>query len=211
MEDRQQYFESLLSSQPIIAEAIQYDEHLTHLTVSSDKGLVLAERLEAMASEVAKSRAEFIRQQIGGSVAEELFETWREKWGVPLFQEKLVDVSDFRNGFMWRFRDHTTSWSENQQAQEWFLTSLEARTVTCYELWSCDEGPDQCMEELTGSYRQILEELLAADIYEVLISPVFTTAELSTFIEEFDKDEHDFTLEEIIEDYISRNPNFVAE
>lgn len=112
---------------------------------------------------------------------------------------------------MWRFRDHTTSWSENQQAQEWFLTSIEARSTTRYELWSCDYGPDECVDAITGNYKQILKEMLEAGVYEVLISPVFTFIELNKFIEEFAEDEHDFTLEEVIGDYISRNPNFVAE
>ena len=111
---------------------------------------------------------------------------------------------------MWRFRDHTTSWAENQHAQEWFLTSVEAQTITCYEFWSCDNSPKKCDEVITGSYKQILEELLEAGIYEVLISPVFTTRELTDFMHAYDEDENDFALEEVVENYISHNPNFVA-
>ena len=83
--------------------------------------------------------------------------------------------------------------------------------MTLYELWSCDDGPNKCIDAITGSYKQILEELLEAGVYEVLVSLVFSSTELNKFIEEFDDEESDFSLEEVIEDYISRNPNFVAD
>ncbi|MBD2714302.1 hypothetical protein KBK19_04570 [Microvirga sp. STR05] len=211
MEDRHQYLTAMLSRQSVIEQAIQDDTVLADLTLDQSKALALAERLTVIKSGSAMSRASFIWQQIQGRATKEWFEEWCDIWGIPAFQEQLVDVSDFRNGFMWRFRDHTTSWSENQYALEWFLTSIEAQTVTRYELWSCDNGLNECIEEITGNYKYILQALLEAGVYEVLISPIFTSEELTSFVEEFDEDEHDFELEEILEDYISRNPNFVAE
>jgi hypothetical protein len=77
--------------------------------------------------------------------------------------------------------NHTTSWSDNQKAKGWFLTSPEGLLVRRYEFWSCDNGYDQCLEVREGSYRQILVSLLKNG---------------------------DFAIEEIIEDYIEVNPNY---
>jgi len=211
MKDREQYLRAALNEKSVLSYIVQDHETLINLTASLCGRAEVATQLEAIDSDSAKSRAEFIRRQLDGEESKELFDTWREQWGIPCFQEGLVNASDFQGGFMWRFRDHTTSWSENQYAQEWFLVSTEAQTITRYEFWSCDDGPDECIEVVTGSYKQILEELLEAGVHEVLISPVFTTQELAEFMHAYAEDENDFTLEEIVEDYISRNPNFVAE
>jgi len=211
MKDREQYLVAVISRKSVLNSITQDYKRFIELADSSDRRAEVAAQLEAISSDVAKSRAEFIRRQLNREEATELFDTWREQWGIPLFQEGLVDISDFQGGFMWRFRDHTTSWAENQYAQEWFLTSVEAQTISRYEFWTCDDGPKECVDVLTGSYKQILEELLGGGVYDVLISPVFTNQELTEFIHAYVEDENDFTLEEVVEDYISRNPNFVAE
>ncbi|TYZ07088.1 hypothetical protein FY528_16410 [Hymenobacter lutimineralis] len=194
----------------VLACVIHEAENLSEISATIEDKELIAARLDALVSEAAKSRVAFIRRQLHGDAAEDLFQQWREQWGIPVFRENLVSISDFENGFMWRFRDHTTSWSDNQVAQEWFLTSLEAQTITQYEFWSCDNGPEECIDKVTGTYKQILEKLLAEGVYEVLISPVFTDEELKDYIEQYDEDEQDFSIEEVIEDYISQNPNFVT-
>lgn len=59
-----------------------------------------------------------------------------------------------------------------------------------------------------GEYKSILQQLLADHIYEVLVSPVFSKKELTEYIANFDEDEEVYSLEEVIEDYISHNPNY---
>ena len=96
-----------------------------------------------------------------------------------------------------------------QYADEWFYTSLEARSVTRYEFWNCDEGPERTDFVLTGNYKSILQQLLAYHVHDVLISPAFSSEELAEYIESFSEDEEDYSLEDIIDEYISRNPNYV--
>lgn len=64
---------------------------------------------------------------------------------------------------------------------------------------------------LTGSYKSILQQLLAEHIYEVLVSPAFSKKELMEYIDNFSEDGEDYSLEEVIEEYISQNSNFSAE
>jgi hypothetical protein len=168
--------------------------------------LELAQRLEALETEASKSRASFIRNQDA-----ENFNANRASWGIPNFSEELVSIDDFKNGFLWRFRAHTTSWSHNQHADEWFYTSLEARSVIRYEFWNCDEGPEKLDFVLTGDYKSILEQLLEEHIYEVLVSPAFSKEELADYIDNFSEEDEDYSLHEVIEEYISQNPNFSAE
>jgi hypothetical protein len=120
----------------------------------------------------------------------------------------LITIDDFRRGFLYRFRDHTTSWSENQEAKTWFLHSMEARFISVYECWICDKGPEEKIETKTGDYKTILKSLLAEGDYEVLTSPVFSKEELSEFIKTYSEKDGDFTIEEITEDYIRENPNY---
>ena len=210
MEDRRKHLDSVINAEGVL-ERVLRSAGLTLLdNPSAEKALKEAALLETEGSPAARSRAAFIRTQLRGDTAEAFFARHREEWGIPEFEEELVTAADFKDGFMWRFQDHTTSWSENQYAQQWFLTSWEARTVTQYEFWSCDEGPAECIDTVKGSYKQILTSLLEAGVYEVLISPAFTSAELDSFINSYPEQERDFDIEEIIDDYISLNPNYAA-
>ncbi len=155
-----------------------------------------------------KERAEFIRRQCNGDKADNLFNDNRACWDIPNFSEDLVTVDDFARGFLYKFRDHTTSWSDSQRAKEWFLNSFEARFVQVYEFWSCDNGPEEIFETRTGDYKTILKSLLVDGDYEVLTSPIFTKPELEDFIKTYQPSDGDFSVDEIIEDYITVNPNY---
>ena len=52
---------------------------------------------------------------------------------------------------------------------------------------------------------------MAEHVYEVLISPAFSKEELTDYVNNFSEDDEDYSLDEVIEDYISQNPNFSAE
>ena len=197
--------EELVKQPSILVSVVDSPTELENVGDSSELRLELAQRLETLETEASKSRAAFIRNQNA-----ENFNANREAWGVPNFSEELVEIGDFKNGFLWRFRAHTTSWSDNQHADEWFYTSLEARSVTRYEFWNCDEGPGKVNFVVSGNYKSILQQLLTDHIHEVLISPVFSNAELTEYIDNFLEDEEDYLLEEVVEDYISRNPNYRA-
>ena len=196
---------TLVKKPSILAEVINTPSALDKVGDSSELRLELAQRLEALETEASKSRAAFIRNQNS-----ENFNANREAWGIPNFSEELVEIDDFKDGFLWRFRAHTTSWGNNQHADEWFYTSLEARSVTRYEFWDCDERPEKADVVFTGTYKTILQQLLADHVHEVLISPAFSKDELAEYIDNFSEAAEDYLLEELIEDYISRNPNYSA-
>lgn len=196
---------TLVKKPSILAEVINTPNALDKVGDSSELRLELAQRLEALETEASKSRAAFIRNQ-----NTENFNANREAWGIPNFSEELVEIDDFKDGFLWRFRAHTTSWGDNQHADEWFYTSLEARSVTRYEFWDCDERPEKADVVFTGTYKTILQQLLADHVHEVLISPAFSKDELAEYIDNFSEAAEDYLLEELIEDYISRNPNYSA-
>ena len=196
---------TLVKKPSILAEVINTPSALDKVGDSSELRLELAQRLEALETEASKSRAAFIRNQ-----NTENFNANREAWGIPNFSEELVEIDDFKDGFLWRFRAHTTSWGNNQHADEWFYTSLEARSVTRYEFWDCDERPEKADVVFTGTYKTILQQLLADHVHEVLISPAFSKDELAEYIDNFSEAAEDYLLEELIEDYISRNPNYSA-
>ena len=196
---------TLVKKPSILAEVINTPSALDKVGDSSELRLELAQRLEALETEASKSRAAFIRNQNS-----ENFNANREAWGIPNFSEELVEIDDFKDGFLWRFRAHTTSWGDNQHADEWFYTSLEARSVTRYEFWDCDERPEKADVVFTGTYKTILQQLLADHVHEVLISPAFSKDELAEYIDNFSEAAEDYLLEELIEDYISRNPNYSA-
>ncbi|GAB3858260.1 hypothetical protein GCM10028822_32950 [Hymenobacter terrigena] len=198
--------EELVKQPSILASVVESPTELENVGEFNKLRLKLAQQLETLETEVSKSRAAFIRNQNA-----ENFKANREAWGIPDFSEELVGIDDFKNGFLWRFRAHTTSWSHNQHADAWFYTSLEARSVIRYEFWNCDEGPEKVDFVLIGNYKSILEQLLAEHIYEVLISPAFSKEELAQYIDNFSEDDEDYSLDEVIEDYISQNPNFSAE
>ena len=196
---------TLVKKPSILAEVINTPNALDKVGDSSELRLELAQRLEALETEASKSRAAFIRNQ-----NTENFNANREAWGIPNFSEELVEIDDFKDGFLWRFRAHTTSWGDNQHADEWFYTSLEARSVTRYEFWDCDERPEKADVVFTGTYKTILQQLFADHVHEVLISPAFSKDELAEYIDNFSEAAEDYLLEELIEDYISRNPNYSA-
>lgn len=177
-------------------------------TASVDAYLKFADQLEATHRYNYISRANFIREQCKGLDGKHLFDKYREDWGIWNFSEELVTVDDFRNGFLWRFRDHTTSWNDNQKAKTWFLTSGEGLFIRRYEFWTCDSGKDECIEVREGSFKEILLSLLKEGDYEVLTSPVFSRSELEAYIKNYKSMDGDYTIEEIIEDYIEGNPNY---
>lgn len=203
MKDRKAILEALIKQPSILTAVIDSPTELSELLATSGFEAEIARRLAKQGTQSAKSRAAFIRQQ-----DPTIFKANREAWGIPAFRENLVDLSDFTHGFLWRFRAHTTSWGENQYADEWFFTSLEARSVTRYEYWSCDDGPDKMEIAFTGTYKSILQELLAEHVHEVLISPVFSHEELARYMATFSEDEEGYSLADLLADYISRNPNY---
>ena len=170
--------------------------------------LEIADKLEATYRHNYISRAKFIREQCEGKTGKELFDKHREDWGIWNFDDNLVTVDDFKRGFLWCFRDHTTSWNDNQKAKTWFLTSAEGLFVRRYEFWTWDNRFDECIEVREGSYKEILMSLLKVGDYEVLCSPVFSKSELEDFIKSYDSQNGDYTIEEIIEEYIEANPNY---
>ena len=170
--------------------------------------LRIADKLEATYRYNFISRAKFIREQCEDKTGKELFDKYREDWDIWNFDENLVTVEDFKRGFLWRFRDHTTSWNDNQKAKTWFLTSPEGLFVRRYELWTWNNHFDECIEIKEGSYKEILLSLLKDGDYEVLCSPVFSRSELEDFIKSYYSQNGDYTIEEIIEDYIEANPNY---
>jgi tetratricopeptide (TPR) repeat protein len=92
----------------------------------------------------------------------------RERWGIPDYREDLVLAEDFRDGLLWRFRDHSTAFSDNMQAKTWFLCSPEARFVQQYDFEGGLEGQ--------GPYKALVEREVAWGLpgsISVLDSPVF--------------------------------------
>jgi hypothetical protein len=180
----------------------------TNLSEPLDIYLKIINELEAINNPNNISRAKFITAQINGNRGKEIFDANREEWGINNFKEDILAVDDFKRGFLWCFRDHTTSWSDNQKAKTWFLNSKEALFVRRYEFWTCDNGFDECIDVREGGYKEILLSLLKDGDYEVLSSPVFSKKELTDFIKTYNPLNGDFTIEEIIEDYIESNPNY---
>jgi len=206
MKKREKLLEQLVKQPSVLTSVAASVPNWAQLINLAEFRLQVAAQLESKGSEPARSRAAFIRSQDVDN-----FSSNREAWGVPNFSEELVAYSDFENGFMWRFRAHSTSWSENQYADQWFLTSIEARSITRYEFWTCDDGPDKLEFAIDGDYKSILLQLLSEQVYEVLVSPVFSSEDLAEYIANFSEDEEEYELDEVIEEYISQNPNFVSD
>jgi hypothetical protein len=170
--------------------------------------LKVAKQLENTYRHNYITRAKFIREQCDGNSGREMFDKYSEDWGIWDFKEKLIAADDFKRGFLWCFRDHTTSWCDNQKAKHWFLTSPEALFVSRYEFWTCDNGIDECIEVREGNYKEILVSLLKDQDYEVLCSQVFSRTDLTDFINGYEPLNGDFSIEDIIENYIEPNPNY---
>jgi hypothetical protein len=181
---------------------------INNLSEPLDMYLKIINELEATNNPTYILRAKFIKEQISGNDGKEIFNAEREKWGINSFDEDILTVDDFKRGFLFCFRDHTTSWSDNQKAKTWFLNSIEAIFIIRYEFWTCDNGFDECIDVREGSYKEILLSLLKDGDYEVLSSPVFSKEELNNFIKTYKPQSGDFTIEEIIGDYIESNPNY---
>lgn len=194
-------------------EDIQIIHHLPDIRTQElseplDRYIEAAEQLEATYRHNYITRAKFIREQCNDLDGRETFDRYREDWGIWNFKEDIIAVEDFKRGFLWRFRDHTTSWCDNQKAKAWFLTSPEALFVRRYEFWSWENGEDECTEVREGSYKEILVSLLKDQDYEVLLSPVFSRTDLTDFIKNYDPLNGSFPIEDIIEYYIEPNPNY---
>ena len=209
MTDRQKYFDSINSNQsPILQFANRLDQLLDAVENDSMEDLLFyASYLESSGAESIKARGTLIRLQCQGLEAEDLFEAYRESWGIPKFQEDLLTASDFRNGFLWTFRDHTSSWGEDQEARDWFYTNMEARFVRKYEFWSADRGSEEVLFGKSGKYKEILSSLIQEAEFGPLISPVFTKKELQSFIDLHDEDDLGIQKEVLVE-IIEQNINW---
>lgn len=126
----------------------------------------------------APARASFIEAQCRGEEAADLFDLYREAWDVPRFDEVVLNAGDFRRGFLWTFRDFTTSWADGA-AREWFCTAPEAQFARRLELWSGAEGDERCTATLEGSYAELVRRLFEGGALEALLSPVFGAAEFA--------------------------------
>jgi len=178
------------------------------LSESTDLYFKIADELRSTNRHEYISRANFIIEQLNYRDGKEVFDQSREDWSIWNFDENILTVDDFKRGFLWRYRDHTTSWNDNQKAKTWFLTSPEAIFVRRYEFWSCDKGFDECIEVREGNYKEILLSLLNDGDYEVLCSPAFSKSELTDFIKNYQPKNGDYEIDKIIEDYIDANPNY---
>lgn len=170
--------------------------------------LDFADQLSQQNSVAAKTRAAFIRMQCSGIDTEEFFEQHRESWGIPKFEEDLVTVDDFKKGFLYTFRDHSTSWGEDNEAREWFFNSIEARFVQHYQFWACDNGPEEFLLSASGNYKSIMW-IIVKDYqdYSALTSPVFTKQDLQDFYNSFDEGKGDYCKKDLLE-MIEENPNW---
>ena len=209
MTDRKKYFDNINANHsPILQFTDRFDQLLKSAESNSIEDLLFyAGYLESSDKDSVKARGTLIRLQCQGLEAEDLFEAYRESWGIPIFQENLLTVSDFKNGFLWKFRDHTGSWSEDQEARDWFYTNIEARFVRKYEFWSDDRGSEEMLFGKSGNYKDILSALILEADFGPLISPVFTKEELQSFIDRHDEDDLGIQ-KEALTDIIEQNINW---
>lgn len=173
-----------------------------------DVYLEFAERLSQRNSAAAKTRALLIRMQCKGIDTEKFFEQHRESWGIPKFDEDLLTVDDFKNGFLFTFRDHSTSWCEDGEARKWFFKNVEARFVRHHQFWACDNGPEEILLSASGDYKSIMWTIVKDyQDYSALTSPVFTKQDLQDFYNHFDEEKGDYYKEDLLE-MIEENPNW---
>ncbi len=211
--DRELYFQRLNS---LVSPLLKYPNFIkkigqirtNELREPIDLYLEFADLLAESGESSSKTRGQFIRFQCGGIDSEEFFEVHRESWGIPKFEEDLVTVEDFKNGFLWKFRDHSTSWNEDGEARNWFFHHVEARFVRHYEFWACDNGPKEIVFSNNGDYKTIMWRLVKIyQDYSALASPIFSNKELAEFYNNFDEDEGDYLKEDLLE-IIETNPNW---
>ncbi len=211
--DRASYFEEINSvTSPLLLLPDQLDTvvkaRTSDVSERIDIYLEFADQLSQLDSDTAKTRASFIRMQCGGIDTEDFFEQHRESWGIPKFEEDLVTVDDFKNGFLYTFRDHSTSWCEDGEARDWFFNSIEARFVRHYQFWACDNGPQEVLLSTSGDYKSILWTIVKDyQDYSALASSVFTKQDLKDFYNNFDEEKGDYYKEDLLE-MIEQNPNW---
>ena len=210
--DRTLYFKEINSVPSCLVLLADFLETVTKertndLSEGIDIYLDFADNLSKIPNDTAKTRASFIRMQCGGIDTEDFFEQHRESWGIPKFLEDLVTVDDFRNGFLFTFRDHSTSWSEDEEARNWFFNSVEARLARHYQFWACDNGPEEILSK-KGDYKNIMWTIVKDNQnYSALASAIFTKQDLQDFYKHFDEEKGDCAKEDLL-DMIVENPNW---
>jgi hypothetical protein len=170
----------------------------------------IAAALEKFNRHDLKARASFIRDQCAGFEARPIFQKYREKWGIPIFRDDLVNLGDFKRGFLYRFRDHVDAMTDSAQAKHWFLHSEEARMTRRYERWSREGGFDECKLVIEGNYKEILVQLLGQGDYAALQSAVFSKSDLDAFMAAYKPKAGDPSREEVIRLHLSANPNYAG-
>lgn len=211
--DRATYFEeinSVTSSLLLLADRLDtvIQARTDDLSEPIEVYLDFADQLSQLDNDEAKTRAAFIQMQCGGIDTEDFFEQHRESWGIPKFEEDLLTVDDFKNGFLFTFRDHSTSWCEDGEARQWFFSSSEARFVRHYQFWACDNGPEEILLSASGDYKSIMWTIVRDyQDYSALVSPIFTKQDLQDFYDRFDEEKGDYYKEVLLE-MIEENPNW---
>lgn len=215
-ENRTEYFRSI---QQVKSPLILLPTELLHqlreirtddLSESTELYFAIATALDEIGSEESRSRAEFVRMQCKGEECKLFFHNHCESWGIPIFKEGILNSNDFEHGFLWCFRDHTSSWMEDYLARDWFYNSIESQFVRKWELWNSDNDDDELSYVEYGNYKEIL--LILANKYqdyEALKSGVLQLDDLRAFLNAFNSDSGDYYKDELIEDYVSKNPNWL--
>lgn len=211
--DRAFYFQEINSvTSPLLLLPNELDTVIqlrtNDLSESIDIYLDFAGKLSQLDNESARTRSAFIRMQCEGIDTEDFFEQHRESWGIPRFEEDLLMVDDYKNGFLFTFRDHSTSWCEDGKARDWFFKNIEARLVRHYQFWACDKGPKEILLSTNGDYKKIMWTIVQDyQDYSALESPTFTKQELQEFYNHFNEKEGDYSKEDLLE-IIKENPNW---
>ena len=211
--DREAYFKSISNNQsPLL---LLQDDFSVLLKAREEQEenfievyLAFADKLEKFPSDAAKTRAAFIKLQCKGTDTEDLYNEYSESWGIPKFEDDLVAHSDFKNGFLWTFRDHSSTWNEDEEARNWFYNHIEGRFVRRYEFYSGDTGPEELLLIESGEYKHILRSIVKKhEDYSPLISPVFSKSELEDFYIEHDPEMYGSDTKQILQ-IIQQNPNW---
>jgi hypothetical protein len=214
--NREFYFQQINSIDPpllFLPNSLELiiNNRTSDLSESTEPYFKFADMLSQFHNNAAKSRAEYIRMQCRGIPTKAFFEKHQESWGIPKFKEELVTDDDFKNGFLYTFRDHTTSWCEDTEARQWFFKNIEARFVRHYRLFSYDNGLDEIIISFSGNYGSIMWEIVKGNQdYSALSSPFFTRQDLQNFYIEYDEAIGGFDKETILE-YLQENPNWQNE
>ena len=211
--DREFYFQQVNSvDSPLLflpnsLEALQKNR-TCDLSESTEPYFKFADMLSQFHNNATKSRAEFIRMQCKGISTRKFFEKYQESWGIPKFKEELITDDDFKNGFLFTFRDHTTSWCEDVEARQWFFNNIEARFVRHYKFFTDNNGTEEIITSTSGNYKSIMWEIVNNyQDYSALASPFFSRQDLQNFYKTYDEEIGGFDKETILE-YLQENPNW---